>query len=93
MSYFDTGSTQLVSRQGYSGVGLDWSDVTGVVKDIGGNVLNFYGQQQKQAGAAEAYAEMAKEQAARDRGGLPSWVLPVGLVVGGFFLIKSLRKK
>lgn len=96
MSYFDIGSTELISRRSYGGVGeylatgLSFSDVTGAIKDVGANVLNFYGQQQQQAGAAAAYAQMAQQQ--RAASGMPSWLLPVLLVGGGLILLKTMRK-
>jgi hypothetical protein len=102
MSYFDIGADeQLIARSGYAGVdGLTdylptWSQVTGAVKSGAGAVLNAYGQQQQQAGASQAYQQVAM-QAAAGRSGMPEWILPVAAIGGvgvvAFLLLKKGRK-
>jgi hypothetical protein len=94
MSYFDVGATELVARQGYSGMG----DFTDTVKGLLSGGLNFYGQAQQTAGKAAAYEEIAKAQAAaasgrKPPGRTPKWLLPVGLGAGALVLVLLLKKK
>lgn len=95
MSYFETGSTQLIARSGYAGV----DGFTDALKKLGsalksgaGSALNFYGQQQQQAGQIQAYQQQA---AARGTGGgLPGWVMPVAVVGGlGLLALVLLKRK
>lgn len=86
MGYFDIGNTELIARRGYSDMG-GISDVLtkigSAIKGGAGAALDFYGQTQQQAGAATALQAQAMAQ---QRGGTPSWVLPV-VAIGGVGLV------
>jgi hypothetical protein len=89
MSYYDTGNTELVSRQGYSGLGFS---ISGLAK----GALDFYGKTQQQAGQAAAYKEMAMQKAAAAApkpSAMPSWLLPVGIGGAALLLLVMLKKR
>lgn len=86
MSYFDIGATELIARRGYSDMGGVKDVLTKVgsaIKGGAGMVVDFYGQTQQQAGAASALQAQAMAQ---QRGGTPSWVMPV-IAIGGLGLV------
>ena len=66
------GATEIIARQGYSGLGFGLDDITGAMK----GALNFYGQSEQAKGAAKASQEIAIAQAqaaqkAAQSGGTP----------------------
>lgn len=95
MSYFETGSTQLIARSSYAGV----DGFTDALKKLGSalksgasSALNFYGNQQQQAGQIQAYQQQAAARAGG--GGMPGWVMPVAIVGGvGLLALVLLKRK
>ena len=88
------GSTEIIARQGYSGLGFGLDDITGAFK----GALNFYGQSEQAKGAAAAAQQIAIAQAqaaqqqAQKSSGMPGWLLPVA-IGGGLIALLVLRKK
>lgn len=97
MSYFPSGDTELIARQGYGDLGLSFSDIKSGAGGLLGGALSFYGESQKTAGRAAALEEVARQQAAaaaaRQTGGTPGWVLPVALGGGALLLVMMMRRR
>ena len=98
MSYFPSGETELIAREGYGDLGASWSDIKSGASDVLGGALSFYGESQKTAGQAAAYEEMARIRAAAGKGkdgddGMPKWLLPVALGGGALVLFLALRRR
>lgn len=92
MSYRGTGpvmprtKTTLVARTGYSGIGGFWDSVKGAGSSALDAVNKFY----QDKGAADYYKS---QPAAATSGGMPDWLLPVGLGVGAIALVLILKKR
>ncbi len=95
MSYFPSGETELIAREGYGDLGLSMSDIKSGASGVLKGALDFYGQSQRTAGQAAAYEEMARQQAAAaaQRPATPGWVLPVALGGGALVLFLALRRR
>ena len=90
MSYGQT--TTLIARSGYGSPQPGPAPMAGVLDKIGDflkgagtGVVNFYGQAQRDAGAAAALQQPAQPST-------PSWLLPAVLVGGGVVLILLLKR-
>jgi hypothetical protein len=86
--------TVLIARSGYGSPQPGPAPMAGVtdkigdfLKGVGTGVVNFYGQAQRDAGAAAA---LQQQQAAQSS--TPSWLLPAVLVGGGVVLILLLKR-
>ena len=97
MSYFPSGETELIAREGYSDLGVSWDDIKSGASGVLKGALSFYGESQKTAGQAAAYEAMARAQAeaaaGRPAAGMPKWLLPVALGGGALVLVLMLRRK
>ncbi len=93
MSYFDVGETELVAREGYAGMGVDWEDVTGLAK----GALNFYGESERAKGRAAVAEQIAilqaKGQRAPESAGMQRFVPYLAVGGGALLLFLALRKK
>jgi LPXTG-motif cell wall-anchored protein len=84
----------LISRHGYSGFGT-WTDTIG---DIGKGALNFFGAQQRAAGAQEALTQtnrdlIAAQQAQADSGPSTTTLLIGAAAIGGLAYLLLRKKK
>jgi hypothetical protein len=73
------------------------SGIWDTIKSIGSGAASIIKSQGTEEGKAAAYQDMAQQQlAAQQRargGGMPSWVLPLGIGAGALVLFMALKKK
>jgi hypothetical protein len=102
MSYFTATGTTLVARRGY---GTTPTGLDGVLDTIGNFVktgvssaVDIFKSGQQAQGQAQAYANIAAQQAAAQGNRVPGWVIPVvvgggALAVGALILSSRGRRK
>jgi len=100
MSYFtSTGSTELIARRGYggqtpTGLGGVLDTIGNFVKSGVSGAVEVLKSGQQAQGQAQAYADIARQQAA---GRTPAWVAPVAIggaaLVAGVLLLGRGRRK
>jgi hypothetical protein len=71
---------------------LPQAGVWDTIKKIGGGALDVVKEQSASEAQAEAYRQMAMQQAAQQKLGMPPWLLPVGLGAGALVLFLALKK-
>lgn len=100
MSYFETtgDDTILIARRGYGGktTGLDGvlDSIGSFLKDGVKAAVNVYSSGQQSAGQAQAYRDIAQQQALAQQSRTPGWVMPVAVLgVGGVLAAVLLTRK
>jgi hypothetical protein len=73
------------------GIGDMFSSIVSGVKDAASGALTFYGNQKAQEGQIAALQTQAAAKQAE--GGMPDWLLPVGLLGAGIGTIIYLKKR
>jgi hypothetical protein len=71
---------------------LPQAGVWDTIKKIGGGALDVVKEQSASEAQAEAYRQMAMQQAMQQKSSMPPWLLPVGLGAGALVLFLALKK-
>lgn len=95
MSYFGRKPATIARTTGVlSGFSDFLSSVVGGVKNVTTGALDYYGKQKQTEGQVQALtAGQAAAAPVTAGGGMPSWLLPVGLVGGAVAIAVVLKKR